>query len=429
MTKLSSLIGRKSLLIAALRLIILGYALFVAWLYVDGYQSAARGEVPLYTDYTATYGASLLVREIPAEFLYVPRFKAEADRRAAQAMYGETSSNQAHAVGFSRFMYPPTFILVVAGLAYFPYLLSWFLWLGLTAIPYLMAMGRILPKPWAWTVALAGPPVFYNVIYGQNGFLISGLIALGLSMLQRQPAWAGVLIGLASVKPHLGLLIPVALIAGGYWRTFSVAALTVAGTIGASLLAYGDDPWFAFIGTSLYAFTGFEAGAFNLAAMASVFSALSMAGVPQGVATAVQGACAALTAGLVAWTWRQGRLRPELSGINNAILCLATPLALPMVYLYDIVLVVPAVAWIWQSMQANRSRHWEYLALIGTFAGILAVKPIAGTWGIQTGALLIGLLLTLALRQYRLALHTPQLGQALTHAVTPDDAATPLLDA
>lgn len=393
-----------SALVAVLWLVVAGYAGFIAWAHYQGHARAAGGEMPLYTDYTPTYAASLLLREIPAEYLYVQRAMSEAGRLAAHAMYRNLSEEQARGVGFAPFMYPPTFILVVAPLAYFPYFLSWFLWLVVTAAPYLAAMRRILPGRFAWPVALAAPPVFYNVIYGQTGFLSAGLIALGLTLLRRNPVWAGIFIGLASVKPHLGALIPLAFIAGGYWRAFASAALTVIATIAVSLMAYGDDPWFAFIGTSLFHLEGFAHGAYNYLPMTTLLATLRMAGVPHDTAMQSQYAAAALMAALVVWVWRRGRKHPELLGLQAAILCMATPLALPMVYLYDLVLLVPAAVWVWQDMRESGAPLWEQAILVGTLAALLAVKQIAESWGVQLGAVLIGAMLALAVRRYRMAL-------------------------
>lgn len=398
----------RSILLAFLWSIVAAYAGFIAWEHYQGHLRAERGEMPLYTDYTPTYAASLLLREIPAEYLYVQKAIIEGGRLAAHAMYPGISEKQAHGVGYPPFMYPPTFILLIAPLAYFPYWLSWFLWLGVTAVPYLVAMRRLLPGPLAWPVALAAPPVFYNVMYGQNGFLSAGLITLGMLLLRRHPLWAGILIGLASVKPHLGALIPLAFIAGGHWRAFAGAALTVIASIAASLLAFGDDPWFAFIGTFLFHMEGFAHGAYNYQPMTSILATLSLAGVPLARAWLVQYGVAALMATLVAWAWWRGRHHPELQGLQAAILCAATPLALPAVYLYDLVVLVPTAVWIWQAMRAQAAPSWAFATLAGALAALLAVKPIAENWGIQIGAGLISVVLALAVHRYRIALGSPR---------------------
>ncbi|AYH42077.1 glycosyltransferase family 87 protein [Azoarcus sp. DN11] len=395
---------RARLAIAAMWLLAGSYAAFVGWTLADGYRSAADGKMPTYTDYTPTYAASILVREIPAENLYRPKYMAEAGRRAAVAAYPGITAEQARGVGFAPWMYPPTFILLIAPLAGMPYLLSWFVWIGLTAVPYLAAMRRILPAPLAWPSALAAPPVFFNVIYGQTGFLTGGLIGLGLALLATHPLVAGTLIGLASFKPHFGILIPIALAAGGYWRTFAAASVTVLATIAASVVAYGDDPWFAFIGTALFHLEGFAAGAYNLVPMATVLAALKMAGLPLATAWTAQYATAALMAALVAWAWWRGRRHPDTLGLQSAILCTATPLTIPMTYLYDLVLLVPAAAWIWADMATRRNAgRGEQTVLFTAVAALLGVKYVAAAAGVQTGPLLVATLLFLAARRFRAA--------------------------
>jgi hypothetical protein len=385
-------------------LIAAGYTLFIGWTLAGGYRAAARGEMPLYTDYTPIYAASVIARELPAENLYRPRVMAMAERQAARRMYGDLSDQQAREVGFSRWMYPPTFLLVIAPLAYMPYLLSWFVWLGVTAVPYLAVIRRILPSWLTWPFALAAPPVFFNVMYGQTGFLTGGLIGLGLALLERRPLCAGILIGLASVKPHFGILIPVALIAGGYWRTVGAATLTVIALIVASVVTFGDDPWFGFIGTSLLNLDGFAAGAYNFLPMTTVLSTLQLAGVSLDTAWRAQSAAAAAMIALVAWAWWRGRPRPDTLGLRAAILCLATPLALPMAYLYDLVLIVPAVAWLWADLRARGAQPWEYGLLACAFASLLGLKAIATTFGVQAGAPLVAVLVGLAAYRYCTAL-------------------------
>ncbi|WP_332672007.1 glycosyltransferase family 87 protein [Aromatoleum sp.] len=396
--------GSPPALIAALWLVVAAYLGFVAWTHVEGHARAERGERPLFTDYTPTYAASMLVREMPAEHLYDPKRMTDAGRRAAHAMYDGISDEQARRVGFAPWMYPPTFILLIAPLAYLPYTLSWLAWLGVTALPYLAAMRQILPNRLAWPFALAAPPVFFNVMYGQTGFLSAGLIGLGLALLGRRPIAAGVLIGLASVKPHFGVLIPLAFIAGGHWRAFAAAALTVLATIVASVFAFGDDPWFAFIGTSLFHLEGFGAGAFNFVPMTTVLSTVQMAGLPLGAAWRAQYAAAALAAGVVVWAWARGRRRRDTLGLQAAILCVATPLALPMTYLYDLVLVVPGAAWLWADMRERGASRAEVVTLAAAMAALLPVKAVAATFGVQTGPLILAVLLALATHRHRRAL-------------------------
>src|SRR6201999_4060273 len=81
---------------------------------------------------------------------------------------------------------------------------------------------------------------------GQNGALTAALVGLGLILLRTRPIIAGVCIGLLSVKPHLGLLIPVALLAGAYYRAFAAGAVTAIVLALISIAAFVFEPWFAF---------------------------------------------------------------------------------------------------------------------------------------------------------------------------------------
>lgn len=383
-----------------LGLVVIGYIVFVGAKLIDGYRNAARGDTPLYTDFTPTYAASMITRDLPAEFVYMQRTMVAASREAARQTYGNISDAQTEVIGFAPWMYPPTFLLLVLPLAYLPYLLAWGGWLGVTAIPYLLTMRRILPGSLGWPFVLAAPPVFFNVMYGQSGFITGGLIGGGLLLLRERPWWAGVLIGLASVKPHFGVLIPFALAAGGHWRTFGAATLTVFATIALSILVLGDDPWFAFIGTTLFHLDGFRVGAFALPAMTTVWSAARLAGMTVDQAWVLQFAVSALMLGLVVWAWFVGRGRADTHGLQAAILCLATPLTLPLAFLYDLVLIVPAAGWLLADMTRRGAGREEYVLLACSMGALLGAKELAKLVPLQIAPWILALLLGLAIYRF-----------------------------
>ncbi|NMG44979.1 DUF2029 domain-containing protein [Aromatoleum toluvorans] len=381
-----------------------GYTIFVGAKIVGGYRDAARGDTPLFTDFTPTYAASMIVRELPAEFVYLPRTMVAAGREAARRIYGTLTDQQVGVVGFAPWMYPPTFILLVLPLAYLPYLAAWAGWLGVTALPYLLTVRRILPDRLGLPFALAAPPALFNVMYGQTGFLTAGLIGSGLLLLRRRPVWAGVLIGLASVKPHFGALIPFALLAGGHWRAFGAASASVLALIALSAVALGDDPWFAFIGTSLFHLEGFSVGAFALPAMTTPWAAARLAGMTTEQAWVLQSLVSALMLAVVAWVWWRGRRHAASHGLQAAVLCLATPLALPLAFLYDLALIVPAAAWLWADMRQRGARREEYWLLAGGLAALLGAKELAKVLPVLIAPWILALLLGLALSRCLAAL-------------------------
>ena len=115
------------------------------------------------------------------------------------------------------------------------------------ALPaYLAVMRAILPRPETWLIAAAFPAVVVNIGHGQNGFLTAALLGGALHLLDRRPWLAGVLIGCLAYKPQFGVLIPVALLAGGRWSTIAAAAATVAALVAVSFATLGGGVWHAF---------------------------------------------------------------------------------------------------------------------------------------------------------------------------------------
>jgi hypothetical protein len=406
---------------AILWLIFAGYVAYVASMHVQGYQAAATGGRPWYTDFTQTYASSLLVREAGANYLFgdEPLFAAMIET-AKRAFGANLSIHQLAAVeyAFAPWMYPPTFILVIAPLAFMPYLTAYLAWLVVTAVPYLAAMRAILPDGRAWRnalpIALASPTTYSNLMYGQTGFLSGGLIGLGLHWLVQRPLVAGVLIGLASVKPHLGLLIPVALAAGGHWRTFGSAAATTLGLAILSAIAYGVEPWAATFSSMDYYAEGFSAGGYNLLTMTSVLSTVRVPGGGIGLMWAAQAVGTMAMATLVAWVWRRGRARPDTLGLQSAVLCCATPLALPMVYVYDLAILMPAVAWLWADIRRRQAYPWETAALLFAVAIPMFSYELARVSNVQVGALAALGLLALSLHRLRRANHAAATTGSLT---------------
>lgn len=139
------------------------------------------------------------------------------------------------------FIYPPTALLLFTPLAMLPFYVSWAL-VGVAASAALAAVGRRMgANP---ILLLAAPPVLLCLIAGQPSLLIAALIVGGCVALDRRPALAGVLWGVAAaIKPTLLILAPLALIAGGHWRTLLWSGATGLGLAASSVLWLGLQPW------------------------------------------------------------------------------------------------------------------------------------------------------------------------------------------
>lgn len=255
--------------------------------------------------------------------------------------------------------YPPHYLFAVWPLGWLDGVWVWPVWTGGTLGLFLLAGcvgGRWRDAP---LLALA-PASIVAVGYGQNGFLTGALLLGGLRLLGRYPVLAGVLLAGATVKPHLGLLIPVALVAARQWRALGSGAVALLGLVGLSVLAFGWEAWPRFL-DSLLGHAGAIDPWVSDARKATVAASLVLAGVPRGVATAVQWGLAAGLAVGVALAFRGG-VTPWRVGLLIAAGFAATPYG----FHYDLPLLVAAVLMLARGEDgAARRLAWPEAAVLG----------------------------------------------------------------
>lgn len=80
----------------------------------------------------------------------------------------------------------------------------------------------------------------------QNAALLTALLGGGILLLEARPRLAGGLIGLATIKPQLGLVLPLFLLRRSP-LAFAWAALAAVALAGAALLAFGPAAWLGFV--------------------------------------------------------------------------------------------------------------------------------------------------------------------------------------
>ena len=218
-------------------LILLGIAVPVlaGWIAVSDRLIDRNGQ-PIGTDFSNVYAAGSLTWQGRSADAYVPALQHAAEKAVFDG----------REVPFYGWHYPPFFFAVAVLVAAAPYGWGLAAWLAASFAAYLAAIRAILPRRETVLVAAAFPAVFVNVGHGQNGFLTAALLGGALHWLDRRPWLAGVLIGLLAYKPQFGVLIPIALLAGGRWRSIGAAATTVAALATISFALLGSGVWQAF---------------------------------------------------------------------------------------------------------------------------------------------------------------------------------------
>ena len=179
------------------------------------------------------------------------------------------------------------------------------MWTLVTFAAYLLMMGTITVGWNAWWPIIGFPGVFITMLDGQNGFLTLGLLAGGLMLLERRAIVAGVLLGMLCYKPQFGVLLPLLLCAGGYWKTFFSAAATVAALVLLTIALFGAGPWRAFIAqmpeTNQWLFVQ-GVGFFK---MQSVFGAARLWHSLNETASLLQAPVSVATGAVAWWIWRR----------------------------------------------------------------------------------------------------------------------------
>jgi hypothetical protein len=242
--------------------------------------------------------------------------------------------------GYLGWPYPPAFFFVAALLALLPYVSAFVVWVFASFLVYLAAIRAIVGDRVGYGLAAAFPAVLANFIVGQNGFLSAGLIGGTLTLLQRRPICAGVLLGLLTYKPHLGILFPIALVAGGHWRTLATAAIVAALLAAASWAAFGGASWQAFldgIGHAAHSDAFADWGKLQTA-----FGLVRAFGGSEPLAWIVQAFVALLAASAIVVLWRScAAYEIKAAGLGTAAL-----LATPHLLTYDLVVLAVPLAFL-----------------------------------------------------------------------------------
>lgn len=230
------------------------------------------------------------------------------------------------------FPYPPTYLLLVMPLALWSFTAAFLAWTGVTLLAYLASLYAIVPRRLTILFGLAWPPVFWNFLGGQNGFLSAALIGGTLVLMESRPLVAAVLVGLLTYKPQLGLMLPVVLVLTGQWRVIASATATAIVFAGASYLAFGADTWEAFLRTvAPGALARVDGTWVSPLVVQTVYGLARSVGAGSALAWAAHGAVSLMVAAVVCWIW----LRAVPFAVKAAALSLGLIIVTPYLAIYD----------------------------------------------------------------------------------------------
>lgn len=243
-------------------------------------------------------------------------------------------------------LYPPGFLALVTPLGALPLWAAWCVFtLASAACLALAVRVPAKPLPGGWRLVVASPAVLIGALaIGQNSVLWTASLIAALSALrQGRPALAGLFIALLTLKPQLGLLIPVALLASREWRALGWAAVFAALICAAATLPFGLAYWQSFGVALADAMARLDGGSMPVSRLVTVYGFVRALGLEHATAIWSQWAASLALATAVGWAWSRPAIGPDL---RAALLCAAIPLATPYAFYYEMPLTLAAAVFL-----------------------------------------------------------------------------------
>ena len=326
-----------------------------------------------------------------------------ANERAAETYDSRAFEKRLKEVGPSQnyygltWQYPPTYFFAVLPLAGISFIAGYLIWTGVGIAVFFTSLVAAGFQGLFLLAILAAPSTFQAVITGQNGFLAAALLMAASYNADKRPVLAGLAAAALTMKPHIGLLLPIAYVAGGCWRAFFTAALGALGLAAASLVAFGTEAWVAFLDGFLDASGNLTSGRFPLYKMVTPFAAARLVGLPAEAAAVFHGACAVIACATTAFVWR----RLDDADLRAAILCSGVFLVSPYGFYYELViLTLPAAVLVQRGIESGWL-HYERLAIFGIFLAPLFLLSQTKSLDLSVGFIVVLAIFVSVLRRIR----------------------------
>lgn len=314
--------------------------------------------------------------------------------------------------------YPPPYLLILWPFGYLPYYPALILFFTMTLAVFLTAVWLLTRRTWMVIMMLAFSGIVLNFVTGQNGLLTAGLFGLALAFMAQNKTLSGIMIGLLSVKPQLGLMLPFALIAGREGRIFKVAALTTMVLCAVSFAAFGLVTWILWPHSTVLASSYLTNRLEIMTRMPSVLSTVRLANADWLLSYATGGFLTEPQAALflhalvavpvfamVLYVWR----RTDNTNLRGAIYAAGTLLITPFLYDYDTAwLGLPIVL---LGLEAGRTGWWlpERILLPIAMLWPMLISRLPAMFHIQLGFVVPLLLVLAVFRRARLEPPRPKL--------------------
>jgi hypothetical protein len=255
-------------------------------------------------------------------------YDAAAYRGALDALLGANYPGQ-------NWSYPPSIFFFAAPFGQLSYLQALLLWTVCGGVLFFAVARRHVADPRLLLALVLSPATVLCVISGQSSLITAAMVIAIFTWLDRNPIAAGVLIGLLTLKPQLGVFFPIMLIASGRWRVFASATVTALALVAATSVAFGPQVWIDFVTKGLPVNNIVLADPERIATpfYVTVFMNLRGIDLPYSAAMAIQLGFSGLAIATVFWAFRY---RPAADPLMlMALFCACAVSGTPYLLSYD----------------------------------------------------------------------------------------------
>ena len=285
-------------------------------------------------------------------------------------------------------VYGPLISAVLSPLGFLSYGVALGVWIGCLVAAYFWSVAQVL-----WSSALlrrhaktvligaaAFPPFYQLIQHGQlSAIALVAIVCSWRALDRKRPVLAGALLGILAYKPSLFGPVVLVLTAAGAWKLLLGAAVTVLAQVAATLALVGTDGLVRFVGLFRDLLGLASALAAKPEQMHSLRSLWMLLVPSASVALLLYALTAVAAVSLAAIVWR----RSSVPAIQYSALILATVLAAPHMYVYDLVILAPVWLWLVEwflsspvSPNVGRLLYAGYVApLAAPFVTLLRVQP------------------------------------------------------
>ena len=275
---------------------------------------------------------------------------------------------------FLNFPYAPPMILWIAPLSLFPFWAAYVAWIVLSVSAFVLSCRAHLTRN-EIGLALISLPMVYCLLSGQVSAFLTALLLWACQT--RNRIAAGLVIAvIASIKPQLVILAPLLLLVKKDWGALGSFIVGLSGIVAVSIFAFGVETWEIWV-KSLDHFHDIVIKNGVLTVMVTPSAAAELWGLPP---------LPFMILGAIVGIWLVVRCRDQAPLFQATAIAAGSLLSAPYAILYDLVAVVPFLAWtifrgnFFSALVLSSLVSWSLnsLPLWATAFGLLRERPEPG---------------------------------------------------